>query len=95
MLELKFIRNNPDVVRADLTKRGGDDEKLAWIDDLLEKDIQSRDMQIDINTMRNRRNIISREIKEAKKQNRISQDFLKRQNPCLLKSGKRKPHSKR
>jgi seryl-tRNA synthetase len=66
MLELKFIRNNPDVVRADLTKRG-DDEKLAWIDDLLEKDIQSRDMQIDINTMRNRRNIISREIKEAKK----------------------------
>ncbi|WP_165075495.1 serine--tRNA ligase [Methanogenium sp. MK-MG] len=66
MLELKFIRNNPDVVRADLTKRG-DDEKLAWIDDLLEKDIKSRDMQIEINTMRNRRNIISREIKEAKK----------------------------
>ncbi|WFN33709.1 serine--tRNA ligase [Methanogenium sp. S4BF] len=66
MLELKFIRNNPDVVRADLTKRG-DAEKLAWIDDLLEKDIRSREMQIEINVMRNRRNIISREIKEAKK----------------------------
>ena len=66
MLELKFIRNNPDVVRADLTKRG-DAEKLAWIDDLLEKDIKAREMQIEINAMRNRRNIISREIKEAKK----------------------------
>lgn len=66
MLELKFIRNNPDVVRADLTKRG-DAEKLAWIDDLLEKDVRSREMQIEINVMRNRRNIISREIKEAKK----------------------------
>lgn len=66
MLDLKFIRNNPDVVRADLTKRG-DAEKLTWIDDLLEKDIQSREMQIEINTLRNRRNIISREIREAKK----------------------------
>lgn len=66
MLELKFIRNNPDVVRADLTKRG-DTEKLGWLDDLLEKDIQSREMQIEINVMRNRRNVISREIKEAKK----------------------------
>ncbi|MBN2734391.1 MAG: serine--tRNA ligase [Methanomicrobiaceae archaeon] len=67
MLDLKFIRNNPDVIRADLNKRG-DLEKLAWIDDLLEKDVKSREMQIEINTMRNRRNIISKEIKEAKKE---------------------------
>ncbi|MDE4908005.1 serine--tRNA ligase [Methanogenium marinum] len=75
MLELKFIRNNPDVVRADLTKRG-DVEKLAWIDDLLEKDVQSREMQIEINTMRNRRNIISRDIKEAKKAKQDISGFL-------------------
>jgi len=68
MLDLKFIRNNPDVVRADLNKRG-DFAKFAWIDDLLDKDIKSREMQTEINTMRNRRNIISREIKEAKKAN--------------------------
>jgi seryl-tRNA synthetase len=69
MLELKFIRNNPDVVRADLTKRG-DAEKLVWLDDLLKKDVQSREMQIEINVMRNRRNVISQEIKEAKKAKR-------------------------
>lgn len=75
MLDLKFIRNNPDVVRADLTKRG-DEEKLAWIDDLLAKDILSREMQTDINTMRNRRNIISRDIKEAKKAKQDISGFL-------------------
>lgn len=66
MLELKFIRSSPDVVRADLKKRG-DTEKLAWIDDLIDKDEKSRAMQVEINSMRNRRNVISREINKARK----------------------------
>lgn len=66
MLELKFIRASPGVVRADLNKRG-DTEKLAWIDDLLAKDEKSRGMQVEINAMRNRRNVISREINQARK----------------------------
>ena len=66
MLELKFIRNNPEIVRADLRKRG-DAEKLAWIDDLLEKDERSRKMQTELNVMRNRRNVINREINETRK----------------------------
>jgi len=66
MLELKFIRASPDVVRADLNKRG-DSEKLAWVDDLLAKDEKSREMQVEINAMRNRRNVISREINQARK----------------------------
>ncbi|MDD3407523.1 MAG: serine--tRNA ligase, partial [Methanomicrobium sp.] len=67
MLDLKFIRSSPDIIRADLKKRG-DEEKLAWIDDLLLKDVKSRQMQTEINAMRNRRNIISNEIKQAKKE---------------------------
>ena len=66
MLELKFIRNNPEIVRADLRKRG-DAEKLAWIDDLLEKDERSRKMQTELNVMRNRRNVINRDINETRK----------------------------
>jgi len=31
MLSLKLIRENPDIVRADLLKRG-EIEKLKWID---------------------------------------------------------------
>ncbi|MBN1431589.1 MAG: serine--tRNA ligase [Methanomicrobiaceae archaeon] len=66
MLELKFIRSDPDVIRADLNRRG-DSEKLAWVDDLLAKDEKSRGMQVEINAMRNRRNVISREINQARK----------------------------
>ncbi|WOF16177.1 serine--tRNA ligase [Methanoplanus sp. FWC-SCC4] len=66
MLELNFIRANPDIVRADLTKRN-DQEKLGWIDDLLEIDKKSRDMQVEINQLRNRRNVIAREINDIKK----------------------------
>jgi seryl-tRNA synthetase len=66
MLELKFIRTHPDIVRADLMRRG-DLEKLEWIDDLLEKDRRSRELQTEINQMRNRRNVIGREISEARK----------------------------
>ncbi len=66
MLELKFIRTHPEIVRADLMRRG-DLEKLAWIDDLLEKDRRSRELQTEINQMRNRRNVIGREISEARK----------------------------
>lgn len=66
MLELKFIREHPEVVRADLTKRG-DEEKLAWLDDLLEKDRRSREIQTEVNRLRSRRNKIGREINAARK----------------------------
>ena len=37
MLDIKFIRENPDVVKKDLEKRQ-DKEKLKWVDDLIAKD---------------------------------------------------------
>jgi len=38
MLDIKFIRENADIVKADLKKRN-DPEKLNWVDDLTAKDI--------------------------------------------------------
>lgn len=66
MLELKFIRSNPEIVRADLKKRG-ETEKLGWLDDLLIKDKKSRELTIELDRLRNRRNVISREISTLKK----------------------------
>lgn len=66
MLELKFIRANPEIVRADLLKRGYT-EKVAWVDDLLEKDQKSREITIEVDRLRNRRNVIGREINETRK----------------------------
>ncbi|NLM30787.1 MAG: serine--tRNA ligase [Methanomicrobiales archaeon] len=66
MLELKFVRAHPEIVRADLTKRG-DTEKLAWVDEVLEMDRRARELTVAIGDLRNRRNVISREINRARK----------------------------
>ncbi|MDK2890405.1 MAG: seryl-tRNA synthetase, partial [Methanoculleus sp.] len=47
MLELKFVRAHPEIVRADLTKRG-DTEKLAWVDEVLEMDRRARELTVAI-----------------------------------------------
>ncbi|NMA88519.1 MAG: serine--tRNA ligase, partial [Methanoculleus bourgensis] len=66
MLELKFVRAHPEIIRADLNKRG-DTEKLAWVDEVLEMDRRARELTVVIGDLRNRRNVISREISRARK----------------------------
>ncbi len=66
MLDIKFIRANPEVVKADLKKRRND-EKLLWVDDLLNKDKRVRELTVLNNELKRRRNTISKEINEAKK----------------------------
>jgi len=66
MLELKFVRAHPEIIRADLNKRG-DTEKLAWVDEVLEMDRRARELTVEIGNLRNRRNVISREISQARK----------------------------
>jgi seryl-tRNA synthetase len=66
MLDIRFVRSFPETVRADLKKRG-DSEKLGWIDDLLSKDVRVRELKIEIDTLRQRRNTIAREINAARK----------------------------
>lgn len=69
MLDLKFIREHPEVVREDLRKRG-DSEKYAWVDDLLEKDRRSRSLKVQADELRRRRNSIAREINMEQKAGR-------------------------
>ena len=66
MLDIRFVRASPDVVKADLQKRN-DREKIAWIDDLLTKDARNRELIGINNEIRRRRNSISYDINRAKK----------------------------
>jgi seryl-tRNA synthetase len=66
MLDIRFVRANPDAVKADLIKRN-DSEKLAWVDDLLKKDARSRELKVETDLLRQRRNTIAREINAARK----------------------------
>ena len=44
MLELKFVVNNPDIVKADLKKRGMLD-KIGWVDELITLDSEQKKLQ--------------------------------------------------
>jgi seryl-tRNA synthetase len=66
MLDIRFVRANPDIIRSDLKKRN-DPAKLAWVDELLAKDARSREIKVQTDELRRRRNVISREINEARK----------------------------
>ena len=75
MLDLRFVRSSPDIIRADLKKRH-DSEKLGWVDDLLRKDLRSRELKMETDVLRQRRNTIAREINAARKSGQDVNDLL-------------------
>ena len=66
MLDIRFVRASPEIVKADLTKRNAT-EKIAWVDEILAKDARSRELKVQTDELRRRRNTIAREINEARK----------------------------
>lgn len=66
MLDIKLIREHPEIVRNDLKKRG-DLEKLKMLDDLIEYDKQWRKLLTEVNELRHRRKVITAEIASLKK----------------------------
>ncbi|MDD1730230.1 MAG: serine--tRNA ligase [Methanospirillum sp.] len=66
MLDIRFVRANPEIVKADLIKRN-DTGKIPWVDDLLSKDTRHRELIGQNNELRRRRNSISYDINRAKK----------------------------
>jgi seryl-tRNA synthetase len=66
MLDIKLIRDHPELVRENLNKRG-ETEKLAWVDELLELDGKWRDAKKQVEQLRHRRNLLSERIAEMKR----------------------------
>ena len=64
MLDIRLIREDPDLVRKNLEKRR-DPEKLALLDGLIEDDARWRELVTRVNNLRRRRNEISSEIAGA------------------------------
>ena len=66
MLDIKLIREHPEVVRANLEKRGAV-EKLKMLDDLIEYDKKWRRLLTEVNKLRHKRKVITAEIASLKK----------------------------
>lgn len=67
MLDIRFIRENPSIVKKDLEKRR-DKEKIKWVDELIAKDKEYRILLQLNQDLRHKRNLITNEINGLKKQ---------------------------
>jgi len=86
MLDIKLIRENPDIVRKDLEKRGKH-EKIALLDELLKRDKEWRRLLTEVNNLRHRHNVVTAQIAEKKKRGKdASKEILEaRQIPAKIK----------
>src|SRR5512143_2852887 len=63
MIDLHLVREKPDVMRDALRRRGGD---VTMVDRLLEADEERRTALAELESLRNQRNVASKEIGRMK-----------------------------
>ena len=76
VLEMKFVRENPDVVKENL-KRRGNPEQAAWVDQLLENDKNWRSFRTQADGLRSKRNKLTEEIAKLRRQGTDTGEFVK------------------
>jgi len=72
MLDMAFIRNNPDVVKENIKKKF-QDQKLPLVDELIEMDKEYRNYKTEDDNLRNQRNVLSKEIGSLMKDKKIDE----------------------
>ncbi len=76
MLDIRLIRETPDIVRQDLDKRQ-DDEKMKLLEEIIAWDKEWRAILEQLNADRHRRNVVSKEISELKKKGEDASALVK------------------
>ena len=61
MLDIKFVRTNPEIVKQNI-KNKFQDEKLPLVDEVLELDIRNREIKQEVEALRAEKNKISKQI---------------------------------
>ncbi|SFR16648.1 serine--tRNA ligase [Desulfoscipio geothermicus] len=72
MLDLKFVRSNPDAVKKALQKRGAN----ISLDPFLELDQRRREKLVEVEKLKNKRNVVSEEIGRLKKTGQLAEDLV-------------------
>ena len=67
MLDIKFLRMNPDVVKENIKKKFQND-KLPLVDEVIELDKKNREIKGEVEALRADRNKISKQIGRFHKQ---------------------------
>ena len=61
MLDIKFLRENPDIVKENIKKKF-QDEKLPLVDEVIDLDLKNRENKQEVEAMRANKNKLSKEI---------------------------------
>ena len=61
MLDIRFLRENPDIVKENIKKKF-QDHKLPLVDEVIQLDQESRDTKQEADNLRHERNKISKQI---------------------------------
>lgn len=61
MLDIKFLRENPDIVKQNI-KNKFQDRKLPLVDEVIELDKRNREIKQEVEVLRSDRNRLSKEI---------------------------------
>jgi seryl-tRNA synthetase len=76
MLDIKFVRDNPDLVKENL-KRRGEEDKIAWVVELIANDERWRSIQSEANNLRGKRNKITEQIGQLRKRGEDASKLMK------------------
>jgi len=74
MLDIKFLRQNVDFVKNKIAERGQDIDLNAFVD----MDAKRRDILQEVESLRNERNAVSKQVGERKKRKEDAQDLIDR-----------------
>jgi seryl-tRNA synthetase len=78
VLDLKFVRSNPEKVKEALNKRG----TVVGLDAFLELEEQRRQKLVTVEQLKNKRNTVSEEIGCLKKQGQAAEDMVLEMRQC-------------
>ena len=78
MLDIKFVRENKEIVKENIKKKF-QDEKLPLVDEVIELDEKVRNLKLEGDELRKNRNTISSEIGSLMREKKIDEANLKKQ----------------
>jgi seryl-tRNA synthetase len=68
MLDIKLFRETPEVIKANLKKRGWADDKLGLVDEVVKHDKNWRESRVKGDALKHERNVVTEEISQLKKE---------------------------
>ena len=79
MLDIKFLRNNPDIVKQNIKNKKFQDEKLPLVDEVIELDKRNREIKQEVEALRADKNKSSKQIGAMMAQKKLEEaEELKR-----------------